>query len=314
MDRKEKIRLILVYGRVDSSPCGKQQAMIDERWTCGYREYAKQPGVVIIYPRPQSNMKHAWEMSMPRGVGLVDYCKSHPDAVIWSVKKDKRKNVLLAQTPNFKVYYSSCANHGVQKIADISLVDTEARMRGRSAIHLKGKDPSFWKPIDQPKEYDYLLMGKRGDKNEIFFLKQLGKVKTPRSILWLGGIKHKKTARKILAKHHSIKVTSMYGMTKVRDHISKAKVGILYSELAVEGFPQTFLEMTMCGVPVVYGGPQNKYYFFPENSERPRKKHLVIAAEDLLTRYNSKACRKRAVENYSIEKSIDRILSFKGKK
>jgi hypothetical protein len=286
--------------------------MIDERWTCGYREYAKQPGVVIIYPRPQENIKHSWEMIMPRGEGLVDYCKSHPNAVVWSVKKDKRKNALMAQIPNFKVYYSSCANHGIQKFANMNLVDTKARLRGRSAIHLKGKDPSFWKPIDQPKKYDYLLMGKRADKNEIYFLQQLNSIKKPRSVLWLGGIKHGKAARRTLADHHSIEVTPMYGMTAVRDHISKAKVGVLYSELAVEGFPQTFLEMTMCGVPVVYGGPQNKHYFFPENCERPKKKHIIIAAEDLLTRYDPKACRKRAVENYSIEKSIEQILSHRG--
>ncbi len=313
MDRsKEKIRLILVYGRVDSSPCGKQQAMIDERWTCGYREYAKQPGVVIIYPRPQDNVKHSWEICMPGGKGLVEYCKAHSDAVIWSVKKDKRKSGLLVQAPNFKVYYSSCAHHGVQKFADISLVDTKARRRGRSAIHLKGKDPNFWKPVDQPKKYDYLIMGKRADKNEIYFLEQLNSIKEHRSVLWLGGIKHAKAARRTLADHHSIEVTPMYGLTAVRDHISKAKIGILYSEHPAEGFPQTFLEMTMCGVPVVYGGPQNSYYFFPENSVRPRKKYLMPAAEELLAKHDSKACRKRAVENYSIEKSIERILSFKG--
>lgn len=309
---KEKIKLILVYGKVESTPCGKQQAMIDEKWTCGYREYAKQPGVVIIYPRPQKNLKHDWEMCMPNGDGLVEFCKSHIDAVVWSVKKDKRKSGLLVQIPNFKVYYSSCAHHGVQKFADINLVDTKERQRGRSAIHLKGKDPDFWKPIDQPKEYDYLIMGKRADKNEFFFLKQLNVVKKPRSILWLGGIKHAESARNLLASRHTINITPMYGPDAVRDHISKAKVGILYSEHPAEGFPQTFLEMTMCGVPVVYGGPQNDYYFFPENSVRPRKKSLVKAAEALLGVYNPEACRQCAVENYSIQKSIERLLSFKG--
>ena len=304
---QEKIRLILVYGKVSDETCGKQQGMIDGRFTCGYREYASQPGGLIIYPRPQK-VSLPWEMSLPGGKGLADVCKKYPDAVVWSVKRDKRKDRLLVDIPNFKLYYSSCAHHMINKSCNLSLVDTKGRMKNHLCVlHMKGKDPAFWKPVAKTKDYDYLLMGKRADKNELFFIQQLNSIKERRSILWLGGIKHRKKVRT----HHKINVTKMLGPAEVRDQISRCKVGILFSEHPAEGFPQTFLEMTMCGVPVVYAGPKNPFYFFEDNSIRPSKKKIVQAAESLRLSYDSEACRKRAVENYSMEKSIERLLSFR---
>ena len=311
MDQQEKIKLILVYGKVASDACGKQQGMIDGRFTCGYREYAHHPGGLIIYPRPQK-VSLPWEMSMPRGKGVAEFCRQHPDAVVWSVKKDKSKDRILAGIPNFKIYYSCCSGNSINKGYNVSLVDTERRMKGNSKLHLKGKDPEFWKPVAESKDYDYLLMGKRADKNEIYFIKKLtDEVKEERSILWLGGIKHKD---KVSPTHHRVKITKMLGPDSLPAHISRCKVGILFSQHPLEGFPQTFLEMTMCGVPVVYGGPHNDFYFFPENSVRPEKKNLISAAEKLLANHDSsksEACRERAEKSYSMQQAFDRLLSFK---
>ncbi len=307
-----KKKLIVVYGDVSRHTSDKQQRLIDGRFTCGYREYGCQPNCLIVYPRPQK-MSFPWEVSLPEGKGLVELCHKNPDAVVWSVKKDKRKDQLLSKVSNFKVYYSTCARSRFNKTYDVSLVDTDGRVKKdpRCSLHVKGKDPNFWKPVAEVKDFDYLIMGRRADKNEFYFIEQLNEIKEKRSILWLGGIKHKNRVKT----HHNIKITPMLTPDKVRDQISRCRVGILFSEHPLEGFPQTFLEMTMCGVPVVYGGPKNSHYFHPENSILPPKKRLVVeAAEKLRISYNSIKCRQRAVDNYSIQRSIDRILSFKESK
>ena len=70
--------------------------------------------------------------------------------------------------------------------------------------------------------------------------------------------------------------------------LSKVAIG---QQLKVEGFPQSFLEMTMCGVPVAYGGPKNSGYFFPENAVLVNKKaSLLQSAEHLLKHHNAKKC------------------------
>ena len=71
---------------------------------------------------------------------------------------------------------------------NVSLVDTPKRVRKNAKLWFKGKNPNYWKPLDDiKKEYDYLFIGTRGDKNEIYFLKKLNEIKKKRKILWIGG-------------------------------------------------------------------------------------------------------------------------------
>ena len=111
--------------------------------------------------------------------------------------------------------------------------------------------------------------------------------------------------------NHYVVCTEFKGQDFVRDNISKCKVGILFTELAIEGFPQSFLEMTMCGVPVVYNknGPKNDFYFHKGNCLLTDKANLISSAERLLKNPRSELCRQVAVERYSISKSYKRILS-----
>ena len=96
----------------------------------------------------------------------------------------------------------------------------------------------------------------------------------------------------------------------MRDNIIKAKVGILFTELTIEGFPQSFLELTMCGLPTIYNinAPRNKFYFHKDNSLLCNKDEIVKSAETLLKNRDPVKCRETATNNYSLEKSYEGIL------
>lgn len=300
-------KLILLYGAQGSVPNKKIQGHLDGKRTCGYREYARCGGY-IIYMSPQSNATQSWEKTFPMGKGVADFCNSFPDAVVWSVKYEPGKATILREVENFKIYYSCNARNSVDKYCDVGLVDTPERIsHPKHRLHLKGKDPDFWKPLPSQKPFDYLMMGVKSNKNQHYFLKRLQwDVKSPRKVLWIGGDKG-------ISQHgiHELHCTGPIGPQKISALIPAAKVGFVYSEIPAEGFPQSFLEMTMCGVPVVYGGPMNPRYFFPENSVVCKKKEVAVAAEHLRDTLNVEACRQVAEREYSIYKSIDYLVSLR---
>ena len=298
--------LIILYGEISKKSNWKHQRMIDGGATCGYREYAKHYGS-IVYVTPQK-ISLPWERSMIKPKNIINYISQYPDAVVWSVKtgatKDKQ---VLSKISNKKVYYSCNAKNRGSKFADINLVDTPERARGaRDRVWVKGKDPDYWKPQGQKKEFDYLLIGTRGDKNEVYFLNKLNTISKKRKILWIGGKKHQ---HKIKSKHHVV-CTEFMGQDNVRDNIPRAKVGVLFTQLQIEGFPQSFVEMTMCGVPVVYNesAPRNKFYFHKGNCRLSNKVNIVTNAEKLLKNHDPVLCRDIAIKNYSLEKAYGRIL------
>ena len=299
--------LIILYGSMSSKLNWKQQRMIDGNATCGYREYAKKLGH-IIYMSPQTVSK-PWEHVILKPKNVIRFINKYPDAVVWSVKHDPKKDrLILSIIKNKKIYYSCNSKNRINNKCHISLVDTPGRTKsGKNAILWgKGKDPEYWKPLGQKKEFDYLLIGQRADKNEKYFLNKLNTIKDKRKILWIGGKKHKHKVNSI----HDVVYTSFISQDEVRNNIGRAKVGILFTELRVEGFPQSFIEMAMCGVPVVYNinGPKNKFYFHDGNSLLCEKKSLIKHAERLLKNYDPVKCREITIENCSIEKSYQRIL------
>jgi len=302
----DEIKLIILYGGIGTTSGVKNQNLIDEKLTCGYREYAKKFGV-IVYMSPQKRLKYDWEKVIYNEQEIINFCNKYPKAIVWSVKYNKSKNNVLKGINNFKIHYSCNAENTLNKLCNISLVDTPKRVIYKShRLHIKGKDPEFWKPTNEPRRYDYVLMGKRDDKNQSYFIKAMNEVKESRRILWIGGYAFYTKIKS----PHEITWIPPCSPKKVVDWISLAKVGILYSEIKAEGFPQSFLEMTMCGVPVVYGGPYNENYFFEHNHLRPKKKNLVAAAEQLLKTYNSALCREEAIAHYSIEKSFENMKNM----
>ena len=298
--------LIILYGELVDQPNWKYQRMIDGGCTCGYREYARNFGHIIYVSKQK--VKLPWEHSITNPNDIINFISKYPDAVVWSVKHGPKKdNYILSKINNKKIYYSCNASNRYNKFCDISLVDTPERLKGeRSSLWFKGKDPEYWKPVATKKEFDYLLVGRRGDKNEIYFLKQLNEVKEKRRILWIGGAAHKDK----ISTNHEVICTDFIGQDEVRNNISKAKVGVLFTELKIEGFPQAFLEMTMCGLPVVYNinAPRNDFYFFADNCILTKKSKLIKNAETLLRTGDSEKCRQTAIEHYSIKKSYERIL------
>lgn len=297
--------LIILYGDFSNKINLKQQRMIDGKCTCGYREYAKSYGC-IIYLSPQ-NVKQNWEYSITNPKKVIEFILQYPDAIVWSVKHSIIKDrEILSKIKNKKVYYSCNSKNMYNMNCDVSLVDTYKRINKNAKLWFKGKDPNFWKPNGLEKEFDYLLIGRRADKNELYFLSRLNKIKEKRSVLWIGGAEHKNK----IDCNHRVVCTDFIGQNDTRDNICRAKVGILFTELEVEGFPQSFLEMTMCGLPVVYNinGPMNSFYFHRYNHFLCKKKGIIIAAEELLKNRNPKKCRKSAIDNFSLKKSYDRIL------
>ena len=299
--------LIILYGDISDRKHGKQQLMIDGKVTCGYREYAKNFGC-IIYMTPQE-IKFPWEHVMVKPKNVINFINKYPEAIVWSVKHSVKKDkMILSKVKNKKIYYSCNSKNMYNKKCNISLVDTQKRVKSNARLWFKGKDPDYWKPPDNTeKEYDYLLVGLRGDKNEIYFLKKLNAIKQQRKILWIGGYRFK---NKLPKSHHLVDLTKKIGQDEVRDNICKAKVGILFTQLKVEGFPQSFLEMTICGVPVVYNreAPMNGFYLHENNCVLCNRTGMVNAAETLLKNGDSSKCREVAIEKYSLEKSYNRIL------
>ncbi len=296
--------LIILYGKFSNKLHEKQQRMVEGKSTCMYREFGRRFGKIIYLAKQECTQK--WDKSITNPIKLFEYLKLYPDSIIWSVKHDPEKDKILRLLPNKKVYYSCCTYNMYNPFCDISLVDTTDRIRDNAHLWVKGKDPDFWYPVRKVKLADYLFIGKRGDKNEIWFINQLTKeVRQQRTVLWIGGEKH---ASKIKKTHHKIICTPFKPMPEVRDLICTAKVGVILSEIPAEGFPQTFLEMTMVGVPVVYMGPYNKTY--SKNCyHKNGKDNVVEVAEEMLI-HPKVYCNPRqyATENYSLEKSYESIL------
>lgn len=308
-----RLPIILLYGQVADDAHPKQQKMIDGSCTCGYREFAENAGK-IIYLRPQSNLIQDWEVCL-NAKQVENLLNNNPDAIVWSVKKCDKKDKILRNCDNFSFYYSCVNRKHYNSSADISLVDTTDRIKNDKCIlHLKGKDPNYWLPSKE-KKYDYVLMGDKKQKNQRFVINQMTEnVKNKRSILWIGGNKSG-----INKSHHDITIFGKAGPNKIKELLPQAKIGILYTEYLGEGFPQTFLEMTMCGVPVVYPSraPMNEFYKSDKNCLFVKKKNNIWRkSEDCLFEYTSKMakeCRDFAASNYSISCAIDRMHKMREK-
>lgn len=304
-----KPHLIILYGKFGYTPNPKQQKMIVGGCTCMYREYAKKYGE-IIYLQPQ-NCYQDWEMSICSPDHVLEYLSAHPDSIVWSVKHDPEKDKILKLISNKKVYYSCCNRNMYNKHCDISLVDLPERVKGNgnAVLWVKGKDPDYWLPSNR-KWSDILLIGHRGDKNELFFLEKMKESKKEYDITWIGGIANKQ----LINTKHQVLYTPFLTMDKVRKTIPGSKIGIILSEHPCEGFPQTFLEMTMCGLPVVYlsKGLPNRVYSDNMYSIID-KNNVVDVVENLIKKVNdypvcSAKTRDYAIENYSIERSYESIL------
>lgn len=305
-------QLIILYGPISSNSDPKYQAMINDSVNCGYREYAKRFGY-IIYLRPQE-VHQDFEKSMPDTKEVVRFCNTHPDHLVWSVKWDNEKDQLLSRINNKKVYYS-CNNknmysNNVQK----NLVDTLERMRSDTLLWFKGKDPLFWKPLNPNRDdivYDYVMIGRRADKNELFFLSQLEDVKETRRVLWIGGREHKDSPI-VKQSHHKIYTTPLISRSEVRDYLQECKIGILYTEHPTEGFPQSFIEMAMCGVNVIYPSkaPRNHFYDSIMYTRCKHKGELLDVAEEKLLSWSlmhSNNISDTACDKLDIDKSYERI-------
>jgi glycosyltransferase involved in cell wall biosynthesis len=264
----------------------------------------------IIYLAPQTCSK-PWERSITSKQELIKYLYTQPDAIIWSVKHDHRKDEVLSLLDHKKVYYSCCAYYRYNKYCDISLVDLPQRVSGNAVLWVKGKDPEYWYPSGQIKETDFLIVGPRGDKNELFFLTEMEKTEKEYTIEWIGG----EAYRNSIQSKHRVSYTPFLSQYLMRETIPRAKIGIIISEHPAEGFPQTFLEMTMCGLPVIYlckGLPNRVYYY--NCFSITDKYQIAEKAEEILLHYNtipdkmSYVARKYAIENYSLEKSYESIL------
>jgi glycosyltransferase involved in cell wall biosynthesis len=308
-------KLILIYADITPGTPPKYQKIANGGLTCGYREYAKCFGEIIYAQNLQTH--ETWDRALFTKESLLEHLLANPDAIIWSVKKSPTlDNQVLRHIPNPRFYYSCGAHDLHSKVYDINLLDTEKRLRivgskGFVAeLHRKGKDPEFWTPAEE-KEYDYVLMGTpRPGKNQKKVISILARdIKQPRRILWVVSVGYKGKTSTRKAGNHTLTTTPMLGPEKVRDHIRKARVGFLFTSYTDEGFPQSFLELTMCGVPVVYrkGAPINKFYEHPHNCVVTTRDVLAADAERLLNEGDSAKCREEAVANYSFAKSFGHL-------
>jgi len=310
--------LVILYGKFSNKFNEKQQKMIDGNSVCGYRPYAKEFGEIIYLSK--QNISESWEKWITKKDFLIDYLrmkkKKNPDMVIWSIKHDVKKDEVLAEFDN-TVYYSCCAYHTNNKAAKISLVDTVERKKSpNQKLWVKGKDPIFWVPDYKfRKEYDFLLIGRRGDKNELFFIDKMKNKKV--KILWIGGQKFSSQIKKIIInKPIQVVTTKFLGLDEIVKEINKAKIGIILSEIPAEGFPQTFLEMNMCGLPVIMLEKFKIQKCYKQNCLTIYDKNDIMKkAEEFILIYNKNGkhlmvctIRAHAKDDYSLKKSYKSIL------
>lgn len=304
--------LMILYGRFQEESNPKQQRMIDGGSTCMYRELAHKFGH-IVYLAPQKT-EHYWDSSVVAYNGGEKCLERHLKAeynkelIIWSVKKCPKKDELLSRLSNKKVYYSCCSRDMYNGYCDVSLVDTEARLKGNAKLWTKGKDPDYWF-TSKLKVYDFLLVGPRNDKNEMWFIKQMEQTNKQYNILWIGGKKFEDKIRK--SKHH-IHCTEFLTMGEVRRLIPTAKIGIMLSEHPSEGFPQTLLEMMMCGVVPIYLDDQKQQTVYTKNCIRIKNKlDIVKVAEYAIDKWTiaySMETRIYAIDHFSLELCYQSIL------
>jgi hypothetical protein len=274
-----------------------------------YREYAKKYGE-IIYLQPQTCYQD-WEMSICNSDHLLEYLSAHPDSIVWSVKYDPEKDKVLGRISNKKVYYSCCNYNRYNDFCDISLVDLPERVQKNAVLWVKGKDPEYWLP-NESKWSDILLIGHRGDKNELWFLNKMRESKGVYDITWIGG----KANKQLINTKHRVMYTPFLTMDKVRKTIPGSKIGVILSEHPAEGFPQSFLEMTMCGLPVVYLCKEFQHVPYYRNMYNiSNKDNVVEVVESILAKYDNTIAditRLSAIENYSLETSYESILEGLG--
>lgn len=307
-----KPRLIILYGNASKDRSSKVQQLVDGKLTCGYRDYAQHYGC-IAYLVPVNNIKKSWEYVFPEGRGIVEFCRNYPDAIVWSVKLgNSLKNSILDQIKNRKLYYSCCSRNIVNNCCHISLVDTVDRLPKSSSnvrLWIKGKDPEFWKPVSEQKIYDYVVVGRpKPSKNQKLFVKQLAReCPHTRTVLWIGGGE----GRKLIGNHQLVS-TPLLPPNRVRDLMCLARVGVLFTQYEDEGFPQSLLELTMCGVPVIYStdGPYNSAYFSPHSAIRTTKRNLIKDAENMLKLADPVTCRSYAINNYTLLSSFEMLCKI----
>jgi len=305
------MKLIILYGGgSDQHPLSeKTKSLLRGEMTCGYREYAQTMGGVIVYMTNERKKSRSNDLFFNSRSDMIEYCNSNKEAIVWSVKSDPSKNHILKRITNFKMHYPCQGRNMVDKYCHINLVDSSSRLvQDNCKVFFKGKNCDFWKPNNKTKEFDYVIMGRKDNKNQSYFIDRLNSIKDKRSVLWIGGDRYRDKVRS----RHRVEYTSVLSPSEVRRNICRARVGVLCSDIKTEGFPQSFLEMTMCGVPVAYKGTLNHYYFDRVNCELvSNRKKIVSSSELLLLRANSSDCRKFAMETYSIKKSIDQFFKFK---
>jgi len=254
----------------------------------------------------------SYELATSDTDAIVDYCNTWPNAVVWSLKKwTDAKADLLKRIRNRKIHYSCGAHDLYNPHCDVSLVDCEQRIYHKSMrTWIKGKDPDKWPLLTAERKYDYCVIGKpKAGKNQGWFINELAdNLAEPRSFLWIGGSKE---VIDIKISQHSCLTIPYVATDCLPALFAQCKVGAVFTTYEDEGFPQSYLEMAMCGLPVVYheSAPWSDCYGSPNISVRANSKNVVALAETLRREANHTACRSDAVNQFSIEKSIDSILS-----
>lgn len=306
--------LVILYGDVSVTAPPKTLSIIRGDLTCGYRDYARRFGT-IVYPFPMAPTQ-AYERSAPDLDTFVSFMASKPDAVLWVIKAGSpQRDAWIRAVACPKLYYSCCASDLAHESCDFSLVDTvkRARVHPTCRVWVKGKDADLWQPQGEERVYDYVLIGRdKPGKNQKLFLRHLSdELQTSRRVVWVGGSRSTRAYSERWGAH-VVDFLPMSGPAQVRRCLSSSRVGILFTKYRNEGFPQSFLELAMCGTPVVYSvhGPYNSSYFHDSIARVTNERGLVTTAETLRERADAAACRMEAIRRFELEISYQCLMGL----
>lgn len=310
LDLPSNPRLIIICGNPHAGDSPKYDRIFSQDVTFGYRDYARVAGA-LIFPFSISGELRSYEAAVNDPDAIAEYCNAWPDAVVWSLKAwTPEKVALLQRIKNRKVHYSCGARNTFNPHCDVSLVDDPIRVSNKHMrLWIKGKDPQQWPLLSDTRVYDYLVLGrnKPGKNQKLFYSMIFDSVASPRSVLWVGG---SDVEEEIPAGIHKLHLVPFAKSVDLPSYFAKCKVGGLFTEWHDEGFPQSYLEMAMCGLPVVYNAaaPWSTSYESPAISCRVTRKNLVEQAEHLRNNADHAKCRAAAVAQFSLERSIASII------
>lgn len=224
-------------------------------------------------------------------------------------------------TKSLSIYYSSSsiimpgrhANEWNVVLTSMSPNQRGSRIKNNLYSWLKGDNPDFWCPDNSEKEFDFVVVGRRGKNIEC--VRELAK-KHPQiriaAVGWAGGYdskreEFKKPPKPVFNLPNVIEFGRLVGHDKVRDVLRRSKVAIAITAHGEEGFPmQTQMEYSLTGLFFGYDGTMLKDNYYVSSYTGSKLSVNLLDNWEVL----GQKARQYAVNHFSSDVSADCLMKI----